>query len=842
MKKLYLKAPIILFFLLSVTNLYAGGGGHGIFPFCKDMHIEASEPWYPGKTIYYSINYSEHKGEATQHWDITGGTIVSVNDRILNPDANVYAFNYQSNNYIVTSYDTESDPDVDFEDPTNIIGTVSPNIFAIVGKIVGDILKPKTPEDPYVRIGVRWDQFASTASIHCYSRNMGVGGICGNGEERLDYNVDCVDNSNPLVLINDQTIVPTCQNNGAFQFFIPDNVKNTNITWTLPPNWIITGAGTNTVSGKNLYTISGRVNFGGDPTKLAGLASVALTRPCDGGVSRITENFPGESYFARNITPLSLVICPYKEVTVPVTINASEGVGPYTYAWSKPNASCSINGGTGCTAMSYTTTEIMNENISVKITDAKGCYAVVPIPYTKLDPNASWGAYQLFTNFATEKPVIDENYTYFTDIITDQTGNPYYVSTGSAYNTGGNLYTYQFITTPYIGWKNSALISETKASGQLAIYEPTLGNKTIYYGATDGKIYFTNTTSNVWSLPIPVTGPQAATGDFKLNSNGILFYINSSNQLYSKINNYSSPIVNAVFPGTEMALTNKYLYYVNTNQQVAAIDYTTSPYTNITFNTTPQSQVLDAINLSDFVYSKYSDLELDVAGNAYFVGSDNALYQANASTGVLTKVSSSKKYNGYLGTGKQAGVVYAATTDYNIYQFIAANGDTPAEISFMNGNLSQPIGPNSYWFRQAGAIHFRDPNVFYVSEDGTIKAVLYNTNGICTPPTLREASDSEESSNSAASTVESTSHVLNAFPNPFSSTTNFNYTLNTSGEVKVLLYNSTGELVSTVASEQDQAGGNYTVAYSNSNLRPGLYICQLLLNGQKLDQVKVVVN
>jgi|GEM_PF-4861550 len=847
MKKNLLKIKIILFCLLCATRLVAGGDGHGGLPICKDMHIEASDSWAPGKTINYSINYSSKGATANQKWLIQNGAIVAVNGRTIDNTALIYS----GIEYNVTEYTTGSDPQFDIKDPMDPIGTVSPSIFSILKGIISDALFPSAnTRESYVQITVKWKPWASNASIQCDSWAMGESGVCGHGFEKLDFDISCV--TYPVVLNNALTIVPSCANGGLFQFAIQENIANTAIRWTLPPSWNIStingtsviGRG-NDVSGQNYFLVRGHVLYNGNPAVYAGTASVVVTRPCNNGYARLSHSFPGEASFAYDITPTSLVICPYKQVTVPVTINAYQGVGPYTYEWSKSNAACTVGNGFGCTAMSYTTTDIMNENIGVQITDGKGCKTFVKIPYVKLDPNSEWQAYEIFNNFAPEALAIDviaaSDFSQHTDILTDQIGLPYYTA------QDGRIYTYQYITTPYIGWKNMAistvLTNTDLAQGPMAIYEPTAGNKTIYFLNASAKISKVYSNGGAW-ITGPVLGPVGVARSIKVNASNQLFYINTNNKIYSAVNNYASPLA-TVLAGTKMTITNKYVYYFNTSGQLAAIDYTVTPYTPITFaSANIDSKVFSGYNLTYFAWQTYSDIDVDAAGNVYYVGSTNGLYQANAGTNTLIKISTAIKYNGFLGAGQQAGVIYAGGLDNNIYQFATAKGDAPVAISFVGGRKDWSIGTSDYkgWWRQTGAIHFRAPNVFYLSGDGRLKMISYNTGNYCTPNVLRQANEPMEPETPLASTELNDENNFSVQPNPLVSSSTFNYQLPSASDVKIELYNTMGEVVSTLVDVKSQEAGSYESSFANTGLPSGLYICQFYVNGEKRKQIKLLIN
>lgn len=80
---------------------------------------------------------------------------------------------------------------------------------------------------------------------------------------------------------------------------------------------------------------------------------------------------------------------------------------------------------------------------------------------------------------------------------------------------------------------------------------------------------------------------------------------------------------------------------------------------------------------------------------------------------------------------------------------------------------------------------------------------------------------------------------FNCFPNPFSGSTTFYYTLNGAGAVNLSIYNMLGEKVATVVDEV-QAGGKQAVEFSNKQLAAGVYTCRLLTpSGMTVKQVVI---
>ena len=70
------------------------------------------------------------------------------------------------------------------------------------------------------------------------------------------------------------------------------------------------------------------------------------------------------------------------------------------------------------------------------------------------------------------------------------------------------------------------------------------------------------------------------------------------------------------------------------------------------------------------------------------------------------------------------------------------------------------------------------------------------------------------------------------YPNPFSYSTKFNYTIAAPGNVELLIHTFTGQYVTTLVSEQ-QNEGSYTVNWDTADIPPGLYFYTLTVDGME---------
>lgn len=76
-----------------------------------------------------------------------------------------------------------------------------------------------------------------------------------------------------------------------------------------------------------------------------------------------------------------------------------------------------------------------------------------------------------------------------------------------------------------------------------------------------------------------------------------------------------------------------------------------------------------------------------------------------------------------------------------------------------------------------------------------------------------------------AESTEST--LLQIYPNPFTQSTTFRYTLSEDAEVEVQIYNAIGQLVSQPENRW-QPAGLHVFTYTPQNLPSGVYFCRLI--------------
>ena len=80
------------------------------------------------------------------------------------------------------------------------------------------------------------------------------------------------------------------------------------------------------------------------------------------------------------------------------------------------------------------------------------------------------------------------------------------------------------------------------------------------------------------------------------------------------------------------------------------------------------------------------------------------------------------------------------------------------------------------------------------------------------------------------------------YPNPFSNTTNIEYYLNETARVNLNVYNSVGQKVATLVSQQ-QTAGKQTVLFDGNNLPQGIYNLKMEVSNKsnKFSEIRKIV-
>jgi hypothetical protein len=82
---------------------------------------------------------------------------------------------------------------------------------------------------------------------------------------------------------------------------------------------------------------------------------------------------------------------------------------------------------------------------------------------------------------------------------------------------------------------------------------------------------------------------------------------------------------------------------------------------------------------------------------------------------------------------------------------------------------------------------------------------------------------------------------ISNYPNPFSTNTTIDYTLNVQGSVEVAVYDVLGNKVAVLENTAHKQGGSYKLEFDGANFKAGVYFLRLTLNGQSVTQKMTLV-
>lgn len=89
-------------------------------------------------------------------------------------------------------------------------------------------------------------------------------------------------------------------------------------------------------------------------------------------------------------------------------------------------------------------------------------------------------------------------------------------------------------------------------------------------------------------------------------------------------------------------------------------------------------------------------------------------------------------------------------------------------------------------------------------------------------------------------TTEEKSATLSNYPNPFTSATTISYSVPELADIRIVVYNTTGQLIEVLV-EEELDMGDYTFELEASEYEKGLYFCIMQVNGEVAAKLKLVV-
>lgn len=93
-------------------------------------------------------------------------------------------------------------------------------------------------------------------------------------------------------------------------------------------------------------------------------------------------------------------------------------------------------------------------------------------------------------------------------------------------------------------------------------------------------------------------------------------------------------------------------------------------------------------------------------------------------------------------------------------------------------------------------------------------------------------------------TVEKNTNFIN-YPNPFKTSTTFEFTINQTSHIEISVYNLQGKLVKSLTNKK-MKGGSHSIKWGGLNnasqaCKPGPYIAYLMVNGSLIQSIKLII-
>ena len=89
--------------------------------------------------------------------------------------------------------------------------------------------------------------------------------------------------------------------------------------------------------------------------------------------------------------------------------------------------------------------------------------------------------------------------------------------------------------------------------------------------------------------------------------------------------------------------------------------------------------------------------------------------------------------------------------------------------------------------------------------------------------------------------IPATFGISQNYPNPFNPSTNIEYRLPKSADLRIEVYNSVGMRIATLV-DQQQSAGFHTVRFNASSYSSGMYFYRLIADGNVIETKKMLLN
>ncbi|MFA5971198.1 MAG: C25 family cysteine peptidase [Lentimicrobiaceae bacterium] len=152
-------------------------------------------------------------------------------------------------------------------------------------------------------------------------------------------------------------------------------------------------------------------------------------------------------------------------------------------------------------------------------------------------------------------------------------------------------------------------------------------------------------------------------------------------------------------------------------------------------------------------------------------------------------------------------------------------------VTVLSDHLVSSALSGNQWYSSQGLIEGETAQVYFPPYSGTYYVITHNINGC--PSSVSTKVEFEYKDRKAA--VENNFLI---FPNPFTGKLHMEYTTQSEGNIKIVIYNSIGKEVKCI-DEGEKTAGDHQAEYNGSNLEAGIYTCKIF-SGESVQIARVI--
>jgi len=154
-------------------------------------------------------------------------------------------------------------------------------------------------------------------------------------------------------------------------------------------------------------------------------------------------------------------------------------------------------------------------------------------------------------------------------------------------------------------------------------------------------------------------------------------------------------------------------------------------------------------------------------------------------------------------------------------------------VTVSNDHLVSSASQGNQWYNNQGMIAGATAQMYYPTTTDTYYVITSNAAGC-------QSAASNEVVFGFTGEKTNVEDEFSVYPNPFNEKLNIEYTLKSSGKVKIVIYNSIGNEAGVIH-EGEKTAGNHKAVFDGSQLSAGVYYCKIY-NGDTVQIAKVVKN